>query len=79
MATWDMWYIDEGFLIWIIPLTYRPRESIIWAYTTSFIHTCIYRMFNLFIACLFVLKLSISFSMDAFRFKLIVIHVFTWF
>ena len=61
MATWDMWYIDEGFLVWIIPLTYQSRESIIWAYITSFIYTCIYRMFNVFIACLFVLKLLIPF------------------
>jgi len=29
MATWDMWYIDKGFLIWIILLTYQSRESII--------------------------------------------------
>jgi len=29
MVTSDMWYIDEGFLIWIIPSTYQPRESII--------------------------------------------------
>jgi len=79
MATWDMWYIDEGFLIWIIPLTYRSCESIIWAYTTGFVHTCIYRMFNVFIACLFVLKLSTLFSMHAFWFRLIDVHVFTWF
>ena len=49
MATWDMWYIDKSFLVWIIPLTYQPRESIIWAYTTSFVHTCI-------IACLMYLS-----------------------
>ena len=47
MAIWDMWYIDEGFLIWIIPLTYLFCESIIWDCTTSFVHTYIYRMFNL--------------------------------
>jgi len=56
MATWDMWYIDESFLIWIIPLTYQSRESIIWACTTSFVHTCTYRMFNVFIACLIYLS-----------------------
>ena len=56
MATWGMWYIDESFLFWIIPLTYQSLESIIWAYTTSFIHTCIYRMLNVFIVCLFDLS-----------------------
>jgi len=79
MATWDMRYIDEGFLVWIIPLTYQSRESIIWACTTSFVHTCIYRMFNIFIACLCVPMLSTPFSMHVFWFKLIDIHVFTHF
>ena len=56
MATWDMLYIDEGFLVWIIPLTYMSRKSIIWACTTSFIHTYIYRMFNVFNTCLMYLS-----------------------
>jgi len=79
MATWDMWYINDGFLIWIIPLTYQSRESIIWGCITSFVHTCIYHMFNIFIACLCVPMLSILFSMHVFRFRFIDIHVFTWF
>ena len=79
IATWGMWYIDEGFLVWIIPLTYQSHESIFWACTTSFVHTYIYRMINVFIACLFVLKLSTPFSMHIFRFRLIDIYVFTWF
>ena len=79
MATWEMWYIHEGFLIWIIPLTYQSRESIIWACTTSFVHTCIYHMFSVFIACLCVPMLSILFSMHVFRFRFIDIHVFTSF
>ena len=79
MPTWDMWYIDESFLIWIIPLTYQSHESIIWVYTTSFVHICIYRMLNVFIACLFIFKLSTLFSMHAFRFRFIDLHVFTWF
>ena len=79
MAIWDMWYIDEGFLVWIISLTYLSRESIIWACKPSFIHTCIYHMCNLFTACLFVLKLSTLFSMHAFWFRLSDIHIFTWF
>jgi len=49
MATSDMWYIDEGFLVWIIPLTYQSRKSIIWAFITSFIHL-------IFIACLMYLS-----------------------
>ena len=32
------------------------RESIIWAHITSFVHTCVYRMFNVFIACLMYLS-----------------------
>jgi len=47
MVIWDIWYIDEGFLIWIIPSTYQSHESIIWACTTSFVHTCIYRMLDI--------------------------------
>ena len=78
MATWDMLYIDEGFLVWIIPLTYQSRECIIWACTTIFIHTCIYHMFNVLIACLCVHMLSTPFSMHVFRFTPIDIHVFTW-
>ena len=52
MVTSDMWYIDEGFFVWIIPSTYQPHESKIWAYTTSFVHTYIYRVFSVFITCL---------------------------
>ena len=63
MATWDMWYIDEGFLIWIIPLTYQSRESIIWACTTSFVHTYIYHMFNVFIVFMCTYALDTIFCM----------------
>ena len=28
--TWDMRYIDEGFLIWIIPSMYLSHEAVIW-------------------------------------------------
>ena len=27
---WDIWYIDEDFLVWIIPSTYLSHEVIIW-------------------------------------------------
>jgi len=73
IATWDIWYIDEGFLVWIIPLTYLSRESIIWACTTSFVHTCIYCMFNLFTACTFTLRTAFY---ACFQFQ---IHRYIWF
>ena len=38
--------VYEGFLVWIIPSTYQFHESIIWACTTNFVHTCIYRMLD---------------------------------
>ena len=44
-VTYGIWYIYESILIWIIPSTYQPHKSIIWAYITSFVHTYIYRMF----------------------------------
>ena len=34
--TWDIWYIAEGFLIWIIPSTYLSHETIKWVCTTGF-------------------------------------------
>ena len=46
MMAWGIWYIDEGFLVWIIPSTYQSHESTIWACTTSFVHICVYRMLN---------------------------------
>ena len=27
---WGIWYINEGFLIWIIPSTYLSHEAVIW-------------------------------------------------
>ena len=49
MVTSDMWYIDESFHVWIIPLTYLSYESIIWACTTSL-------FILIFIACLLYLS-----------------------
>ena len=37
MVTSVMWYIDEGFLVWIIPLRYQSHEFIYRARTTSFV------------------------------------------
>ena len=45
-----------GFPCLDYPLMYHSREFIIWACTISFGHTCIYRMFNVFIACLIYLS-----------------------
>ena len=33
METWVIWYIDEGFFVWIIPLRYQSHESTYWART----------------------------------------------
>jgi len=68
MATWDMWYIYEDFLVWIIPLTYLSRESIIWVCTTNFVHTCIYRIFSVFIACLMYLSNVYVYLCSRYRF-----------
>jgi len=46
MVTWSIWYIYEGFLVWIIFSTYQSHESTIWAYTTSFVHTYIWRILD---------------------------------
>ena len=27
---WDIWHIDEGFFVWIIPSTYLSHEAVIW-------------------------------------------------
>ena len=58
---------------WIIPLMYQFRESIIWACTTSFVHTCIYRMFNLFAVCTYALHTAFH---ACFQFQ---IHRYIWF
>jgi len=34
--TCDIWYIDEGFLVWIILSTYLSHEAINWVCTASF-------------------------------------------
>ena len=34
--TWEIWYIDEGFLVWIIPLTYLSNEAVNWVCTADF-------------------------------------------
>ena len=33
---WGIGYIDEGFLIWIIPMTYFSHEAVNWARTIGF-------------------------------------------
>ena len=59
--TRDIRYIDEGFLIWIIPSTYRSYESLIWACITGFvIFTCC------LLACSSMPVLTIRFSMHVY-------------
>ena len=36
MITLDIWYIDEGFLVWIIPSTYLSHETVNWVCTAGF-------------------------------------------
>ena len=63
MATCDMWYIDKGFLVWIIPLTYQSRESIIWACTTSFVHiTCLIYLSHVYVYLCFLYRFPCMFS-----------------
>ena len=69
-------YIYEGFLIWIIPLTYQSHESIIWACTTSFVQTCIYRMLNISSHVYLCLCSRHNFW---YMFSIVVFHVLTWF
>jgi len=44
--TLGVWYIHEGFLVWIVPSTYQFHEPIIWACISSFVHTYIYCLFD---------------------------------
>ena len=64
METWGIWYIDVGFLIWIIPSRYQSHESVYWAHTTGFVTSV-----HLITWCLFhvqVCMLMTWFSMYAF-------------
>jgi len=42
METWDIWYIDEGFLVLIIPSRHQSYEPIYWAHTTGFVASYIF-------------------------------------
>ena len=55
--TWGIGYIYEGFLVWIIPSTYLPHRSVMWAYKTDFpmvtlftvsfhVHMCLYSQYT---------------------------------
>ena len=75
---WGFRYLDY-------PLDVSTPWSIIWAYTASFVHTYIYRVFSVFITCCHILShvyvylcSLYCFSMHIFRFRLTDIHVFTW-
>ena len=76
MVTWDIWYIYEGFLVWIIHLTCLSRESISLICTTSL-------SILVFIVCLTYLPhvymyLCSSYCLlyACFQFQ---IHRYTWF
>ena len=55
--TWVIGYIYEGFLVWIIPSTYKSHGSVLWAYITDFsivtlltvsfhVHICLYSRYT---------------------------------
>ena len=43
---WGIRYIDEGFLVWIIPSMYLSHEAVIWGCTTSFACIWYYRFYR---------------------------------
>ena len=72
METWSIWYIDEDFLIWIIPSRYQSHECTYWARTTGFVTSV-----HLIIWCLTYVRLCMlttRFSTHAFDLDLS-IHV----
>jgi len=79
MVIWDIWFIDEGFLVWIIPLVYQSHESIIWACTASFVHTCIYRMLDISSHVYMCQCSRHHILMHVFWFRFINTNVLTWF
>ena len=59
-----IWYIDEGFLVWIIPSRYQFHESIYWARATSCHFYTSHSLMPLSCSCMFVRMTQ--FSMHAF-------------
>ena len=60
----------EGFPYLDYSSTYQPHEFKVWACTTSFVYTCIYRITWCLITCLCVSILTTWFSMYAFLIQL---------
>jgi len=55
--TWDIWYMDEGFLIWIIPSMYLTHEAVIWVVllVLSFLLSSgLIQIFSFFIIILYI-------------------------
>jgi len=67
---WGIWYINESFLVWIIPLRYQSHESIYWACITCFV-TSIYPIIWCLIPALVCLCLQHSFQCMLFWFEFI--------
>jgi len=65
METWGIWYIDESFLVWIIPSRYQSHKPICWARTISFV-TYVYHI-TWFLIHVWVCMLTTQFSMHAFH------------
>ena len=69
-----------GFPCLDYPLDVSPHEFITWAYTTSFVHTYIYRVFSVFITCLIYWSNDYVNLCSLYRFPYMFsdLHVFTW-
>ena len=60
--TWDIWYIDDGFLVWIIPSMCLSHETVIWIVSQVLLYLlssdfnsdfwfCIYYYYFIYIFC----------------------------
>ena len=72
IETWSIWYIDEDFLIWIIPSTFLSPKSVYWARTTGFVTSVC--LINWCLIHVWVCMLTTWFSTHAFDSDLL-IHV----
>ena len=75
MVTLGIWYIDEGFLVWIIPSTYQSHESKVWACITSFVPICIWYITWCLTVYTCVPVIMTLFFIHAFLFRFIDTHV----
>jgi len=53
-VTWDIRYIDEGFLVWIVPSMHLSHEAVNWACTTSFAYIRFYSVLSVLYCFLYL-------------------------